>query len=289
LNLYILTSTGIGIWESRRIRAHIKEKEEQEKAGLVLVDAEPTKDSGKNKKGGGKGGTLSVGGRIAWTTSDGPRGPQPPYHARGSALSPRVHEARQRLIRLAGFADIQGKFHDNTGNWRRDHTTAQLFERHGVFHDGEFVIGLLLLHLVLARAFGRLEEASSAFEIGATRFKDHLAALDFQFLQALVEFDDNVTFFHELALFEFPGGDDAGHCGAECDVKNGFCYAGDEGDLAGNCLRRNLQHREDDSEQEWATTERATEGATTERCPPRSGDEKLLLAYSHGVIECWGS
>lgn len=42
---------------------------------------------------GGKGGTLSVGGRVAWTTSDGPRGPQPPYHARGSDLSPRVDEA----------------------------------------------------------------------------------------------------------------------------------------------------------------------------------------------------
>jgi YidC/Oxa1 family membrane protein insertase len=67
LNLYILTSTAIGIWESKRIRAHIKEKEEQEKAGLVLVDAEPssptTRDNGKLKGPGkgGKGGTGNSG------------------------------------------------------------------------------------------------------------------------------------------------------------------------------------------------------------------------------------
>jgi hypothetical protein len=38
------------------------------------------------------GGSLAVGGRYAWTTSDGPRGPQPAYHAAGAALSPRVGE-----------------------------------------------------------------------------------------------------------------------------------------------------------------------------------------------------
>jgi YidC/Oxa1 family membrane protein insertase len=47
LNLYILTSTAIGIWESKRIRKHIKEKEEAEKAGLVIVDADPPKGGGK--------------------------------------------------------------------------------------------------------------------------------------------------------------------------------------------------------------------------------------------------
>jgi YidC/Oxa1 family membrane protein insertase len=45
LNLYILTSTGIGIVESKRIRDHIKEKEEAEKAGRVIVDAKPTRAS----------------------------------------------------------------------------------------------------------------------------------------------------------------------------------------------------------------------------------------------------
>jgi YidC/Oxa1 family membrane protein insertase len=39
LNLYILTSTGIGIWESKRVRDHIKAKEAREKAGPVIVDA----------------------------------------------------------------------------------------------------------------------------------------------------------------------------------------------------------------------------------------------------------
>jgi YidC/Oxa1 family membrane protein insertase len=64
LNLYILTSTGIGIWESKRIRDHIKQKEEAEKAGIVIVDAEPQKGSGTGKgkkkdpltRTGGKGG-----------------------------------------------------------------------------------------------------------------------------------------------------------------------------------------------------------------------------------------
>jgi YidC/Oxa1 family membrane protein insertase len=39
LCLYILTSTSIGIIESKRIRDHIKQKEEEEKAGKVIVDA----------------------------------------------------------------------------------------------------------------------------------------------------------------------------------------------------------------------------------------------------------
>jgi YidC/Oxa1 family membrane protein insertase len=39
LNLYILTSTTIGIIESKRIRDHIKQKEEEEKAGKIIVDA----------------------------------------------------------------------------------------------------------------------------------------------------------------------------------------------------------------------------------------------------------
>jgi YidC/Oxa1 family membrane protein insertase len=39
LNLYIFTSTLIGIFESKRIRDHIKEREEREKSGVVIVDA----------------------------------------------------------------------------------------------------------------------------------------------------------------------------------------------------------------------------------------------------------
>jgi YidC/Oxa1 family membrane protein insertase len=49
LNLYIFTSTTIGIFESRRIRAHIKEREEAEKQGKVIVDAPPTRN--KRKRG----------------------------------------------------------------------------------------------------------------------------------------------------------------------------------------------------------------------------------------------
>jgi YidC/Oxa1 family membrane protein insertase len=47
LNIYILTSTTIGIIESKRIRDHIKQREEAEKAGKVIVDAKPTRGSKK--------------------------------------------------------------------------------------------------------------------------------------------------------------------------------------------------------------------------------------------------
>jgi YidC/Oxa1 family membrane protein insertase len=47
LNLYILTSTAIGIVESKIIRDHIREREEAEKAGRVVVDP------GKKFRGGG--------------------------------------------------------------------------------------------------------------------------------------------------------------------------------------------------------------------------------------------
>jgi YidC/Oxa1 family membrane protein insertase len=44
LNLYILTSSSIGIMESKIIRDHIKQREEAEKAGRVIVDAKPTRE-----------------------------------------------------------------------------------------------------------------------------------------------------------------------------------------------------------------------------------------------------
>jgi hypothetical protein len=40
-----------------------------------------------------KDGKFTVNGRVAWTTSDGPRGPQPRYRATGAELSPRADEA----------------------------------------------------------------------------------------------------------------------------------------------------------------------------------------------------
>lgn len=54
LNLYILTSTFLGIIESKIVRDHIKEREEAEKAGRVIVDA------GRKFKGGGGGGGSQV-------------------------------------------------------------------------------------------------------------------------------------------------------------------------------------------------------------------------------------
>ena len=65
LNIYYLTSTTLGIWEGKRIRAHIKEHEEAEKAGKVIVDASP-KGRNRQKKSeprpvpkGGLGGFLA--------------------------------------------------------------------------------------------------------------------------------------------------------------------------------------------------------------------------------------
>ena len=43
LNLYILTSTSLGIVESKIVRRHLKEREEVEKAGRIIVDAGPAR------------------------------------------------------------------------------------------------------------------------------------------------------------------------------------------------------------------------------------------------------
>lgn len=51
LNLYILTSTAIGIWESKRVRDHINAIEEREKEGKVIVDVRPGRAS-KRRSGG---------------------------------------------------------------------------------------------------------------------------------------------------------------------------------------------------------------------------------------------
>ena len=51
LNLYIATSTAIGIWESKRVRDHIKAQEEAEKRGVVVTD-EPRRD---DDRPGGRG------------------------------------------------------------------------------------------------------------------------------------------------------------------------------------------------------------------------------------------
>jgi YidC/Oxa1 family membrane protein insertase len=49
LNLYILTSTTIGIIESKIIRDHIKRREELEKGDRVIIDAPPTRASKRKR------------------------------------------------------------------------------------------------------------------------------------------------------------------------------------------------------------------------------------------------
>jgi YidC/Oxa1 family membrane protein insertase len=60
LNLYIFTSTTIGIIESKIIRDHIKQKDAEEKAGKIIVDAPKSmkrrRDDDEGSGGGGKKG-----------------------------------------------------------------------------------------------------------------------------------------------------------------------------------------------------------------------------------------
>ena len=66
LTLYIMTSTTIGIIESKIIRDHIKQRDEAEKAGRIIVDAAPT----RNSKNRGKG-NLSIGSKPEVAKSGG--------------------------------------------------------------------------------------------------------------------------------------------------------------------------------------------------------------------------
>ena len=50
LNLYILTSTAIGVIESKRIRDHIKQQQEREKGEKVIIDAKPTRQGKLSKR-----------------------------------------------------------------------------------------------------------------------------------------------------------------------------------------------------------------------------------------------
>jgi YidC/Oxa1 family membrane protein insertase len=52
LNLYIFTSTAVGIIESKVVRDHIKAREEAEKAGKVFVETKPTRGSRRGKDNG---------------------------------------------------------------------------------------------------------------------------------------------------------------------------------------------------------------------------------------------
>jgi membrane protein insertase Oxa1/YidC/SpoIIIJ len=50
LNLYILSSTAIGIVESKIVRDHIKQREEAERAEKVIVEAPATRGSKRKRE-----------------------------------------------------------------------------------------------------------------------------------------------------------------------------------------------------------------------------------------------
>lgn len=66
LNLYILTSTTIGIIEARIVRNHIKRKEEEEAAGKVIVDARPTRASRQQRRDAPTTPAAKRGGLLGW-------------------------------------------------------------------------------------------------------------------------------------------------------------------------------------------------------------------------------
>ena len=61
LTLYILTSTTIGIIESKIIRDHIKQRDEAEKAGRIIIDAAPTRGNRKRRDGDDPGSLTNRG------------------------------------------------------------------------------------------------------------------------------------------------------------------------------------------------------------------------------------
>ena len=66
LNLYYVTSTSIGILEGKIIRKHIKDKEEQERGGKVIVDARPTRGSKQSKRDESPDRDVPKGGLMGW-------------------------------------------------------------------------------------------------------------------------------------------------------------------------------------------------------------------------------
>jgi membrane protein insertase Oxa1/YidC/SpoIIIJ len=65
LTLYILTSSTIGMIESKIIRDHIKQKEEAEKTGQIIVDAPKKGGGGKRKDNDQKKKVAPPKGRFA--------------------------------------------------------------------------------------------------------------------------------------------------------------------------------------------------------------------------------
>jgi YidC/Oxa1 family membrane protein insertase len=93
LNLYIFTSTGIGIIEAKRIRDHIKQKEAEEKAGKILIDAPKGMKKRDDDIGGGGGG-------------GGPKKPKTPTAPKGG-FGGWIDQLKQKAEQLQRDADRQ--------------------------------------------------------------------------------------------------------------------------------------------------------------------------------------
>jgi hypothetical protein len=69
LNLYILTSTAIGIWESKRVRDHVQAQEEAERAGKVIIDAKATRGARRHAKEEHEGAVEKAGCWTGWLSN----------------------------------------------------------------------------------------------------------------------------------------------------------------------------------------------------------------------------
>ena len=96
LNLYILTSTTIGIIESKRIRDHIKQREEAEKEGKVIIDAPPTRAAKRRRDD--EDGPL---GR--------PRGKEPPKPAPTGWLARKLAELTEKAEQIKREAERKAR------------------------------------------------------------------------------------------------------------------------------------------------------------------------------------
>jgi YidC/Oxa1 family membrane protein insertase len=95
LCLYIFTSTSIGIIESKRIRDHIKQKEEEEKSGKIIIDAPRSmkkKRDDEESSGGGGGGS-------------GPKKPKAPKGPKRSGLGGWIDELKAKAEEIQRQAE----------------------------------------------------------------------------------------------------------------------------------------------------------------------------------------
>ena len=122
LNIYIFSSTLFGVIESKVIRKHIKEREEAEKAGRVVIDARPTRLGRKSGSG------AIVQRRLRPGSSQGSGNGGPKWNGRSrtpsgtTATRESDKRAKDHFVRGSAFVrDQPGK---SAASWTRSSPSA---------------------------------------------------------------------------------------------------------------------------------------------------------------------